>query len=91
METLLGLQSLPIPTQTLRKRLSEELPPPMASSIMAAVSRGRTAATSAISRGAVLVEEQYAKTMKENAQYVLNDPQKEKVLLQQWFFTKLSK
>lgn len=63
----------------------------MSSSVLGAVSRARSAAASTLSRGVALAEEQYTRTMKENAKYVVKDPNQEKVLLQQWLFTKLSK
>lgn len=63
----------------------------MSTSILGAVTRVRSAAASTLGRGLTMAEEQYAKTMKENAKYVVKDPNQEKVLLQQWVFTKLSK
>jgi len=63
----------------------------MAATARALMGRARTTALSLWQQGSTVAQEQYAKTMKENVKYVVKDPEVEKILLKQWFFTKMSK
>lgn len=59
---------------------------------MAATARALMCRARALwNQGATVVQEQYVNTMKENMQYVVKDPEQEKILLRQFVFTKLSK
>ena len=63
----------------------------MAAAVMNWVGRARSSALTLWKTGSTVLEEQYGKVMKDNVQYVVKDPEAEKILLKQWFFTKMSK
>lgn len=61
------------------------------SRVQALITSTRASAASIWNKSLSVAEVQYNAIIKQNAEFVLKDPEKEALLLKQWVFTKLSK